>query len=144
MAVAALDTTVLYAAADASDERHDDALPIIRGIDDGSLPVGDICEFVLAETLNGVVRNLAHESAVDYLDRIEGNGRLTVSRLTAAAFTTGKAVFRRRQQLSLVDGLIVGSMRDQGLEYLYSFDSGFDSIDDVTRLTRPENPFQPG
>ena len=143
MAVAALDTTVLYAAADANDERHEDALPILRGIDAGSLPEGDVIEFVLGETLNGVVRNLSHGSAVDYLDRIEANGRFDISRLTTDAFATGKAIFRQRSQLSLVDGLIVGHMRDRGIRYLYSFDSGFDGIDDVTRLTRPENPFQP-
>lgn len=143
MATAVLDTTVLYAAADASDERHADALPILRGVDDGSLPEGSVIDYVLGETLNGVVRNISHASAVDYLDRIEANDRFEVSRLTGDAFATGKEVFRRHRGLSLVDGLIVGYLRDRGLEYLYSFDSGFDGIDGVTRLSTPENPFAP-
>lgn len=143
MATAVLDTTVLYAAADASDARHDDALPILRGVDDGTLPEGAVIDFVLGETLNGVVRNLSHESAVDYLDRLEANDRFETPRLTVNAYATGKAIFRRHRRLSLVDGLIVGYMRDRGLEYVYSFDAGFDGVDGVTRLSTPHDPFAP-
>lgn len=143
MATAVLDTTVLYAAADASDARHDDAVPILRGVDEGSLPEGTVVDYVLGETLNGVVRNLSHEAAVDYLDRIEANDRFETPRLTADAFATGKATFRRHRRLSLVDGLIVGYMRDRGIEHLYSFDSGFDGVDGVIRLSTPSNPFAP-
>lgn len=143
MAVAALDTTVLYAAADRSDEWHADALEIVGGVDDGSLPEGAVVEFVLAETLNGLVTNLSHPSAVDYLDRIEANDRVEIVRLTKDAFASGKAAFRRHSRLSLVDGLVVGHMRDRGIEYLYSFDTDFDGLEGVTRLSTPDNPFAP-
>jgi predicted nucleic acid-binding protein len=141
MPVAVLDTTVLYAAADRSDARHDDGLPLIRGIDDGTLPEGSVVEYVLAETVNGLVRNLSNEAAVDYLERIEANDRLDIGRLTADAFATGKAVFRRHEGLSLVDGLIVGYMRDREIEYLYSFDAGFDAVDGITQLSTVDNPY---
>lgn len=141
--IAALDTTVLYAAADASDARHDQALPILRGVDDGSLPEGVVVEYVLAETLNGVVRNISHESAVDYLRRIEANDRFEVSRLNSDAFATGKDVFQRHEGLSLVDGLIVGYLLDRGVEFLYSFDAGFDAVADVTRLSTADDPYAP-
>ena len=144
MAVAALDTTVLYAAADASDLRHDDGLAIVSGVDEGSLPEGAVVDYVLGETLNGLVRNISHGSAVDYLDRIETNGRFEVDRLTTEAFASGKAVFRQHERLSLVDGLIVGYMRGRGLEYIYSFDAGFDGIGGITRLSTADNPYAPG
>lgn len=143
MAVAVLDTTVLYGAADTSDEWHSLGLEVIRSVDDGLLPDGIVTEFVLAETLNGMVRNLSHEAAVDYLDRLEANERFEIVRLTADAFATGKAVFRLHQRLSLVDGLIVGHMRDRGLSHLYSFDAGFDGVEGVTRLASADNPFSP-
>jgi len=143
MATAALDTTVLYAAADSSDARHADALPILRGVGDGSLPEGVVVDYVLGETMNGVVRNLSHGSAVDYLDRLETSSAFEIERLTAGAFATGKEVFRRHRRLSLVDGLVVGYMRDRGLEYLYSFDAGFDGIDGITRLSTADNPYAP-
>lgn len=143
MAVAVLDTSVLYAAADSSDEWHGLGLEIVRGVDSGSLSNGIVPDFVLAETLNGIVRNLSHGAAVDYLDRLEANERFEIVRLTADAFATGKAAFRRNEQLSLVDGLIVGHMRDRGLGHLYSFDDGFDGVEGVTRLATADNPFSP-
>jgi len=144
MAVTALDTTVLYAAADESDRRHDDGLAIVKGVNEGTLPNGAVVDYVLAETMNGVVRNVSHGAAVDYLDRIERNDRFEVGRLGTEAFATGKAVFRKHDRLSLVDGLVVGYMRDRGLEYVYSFDAGFDGIDGITRLPTADNPYAPG
>lgn len=143
MAVAVLDTTVLYGAADRGDEWHRLGLQIVRGVDRGSLPDGIVTDFVLAETLTGMVRNLSHRAAVDYLDRLEANDRFEIVWLTADAFATGKAAFRRHEQLSLVDGLIVGHMRDRDLGHLYSFDDGFDEVEGVTRLATADNPFSP-
>lgn len=143
MVAAALDTTVLYAAADRSDARHEDGLAILRGVDDGTLPDGRVVEYVLAETVNGIVRNLSHGAAVDYLDRIEANERFEIERLTAEAYATGTAVFRHHEGLSLVDGLIIGYARDREIEYLYSFDAGFDKVERITRLSTVDNPFEP-
>lgn len=142
--LAVLDTTVLYAGADASDARHDEALPILRGVDDGSLPEGSVVDFVLGETLNGLVRNVSHASAVDYLDRLEANARFDIDRPNADAFATGKDVFRRHRRLSLVDGLVVGYMRERDLEFIYSFDAGFDGVGGVTRLSTADDPYAPG
>ena len=144
MAVAALDTTVLYAAADESDLLHDDGLAIVRGVNEGTLPNGVVVDYVLAETLNGVVREISHGAASDFLDRIERNDRFEIDRPRTDAFATGKAVFRKQDRLSFVDGLVVGYMRDRGLEYLYSFDAGFDGIDGITRLSSADNPYAPG
>lgn len=144
MAVAALDTTVLYAAADESDFLHDDGLAIVKGVNEGTLPNGVVVDYVLAETLNGVVRKISHGAASDYLDRIERNDRFEIDRPRTDAFATGKAVFREHDRLSFVDGLVVGYMRDRGLEYLYSFDAGFDGIDGITRLSTADNPYAPG
>ncbi len=49
---ALLDTSVLFAATYRRDNAHDTALPILRGVDDGSLPEAVILDYVLAETMN--------------------------------------------------------------------------------------------
>ena len=36
---------------------------------------------------------------------------------------------------------VVAAMHRAEIEYFYSFDDGFDSVDEITRLTTPENPF---
>jgi predicted nucleic acid-binding protein len=120
MARALADTTVLFAAAYRRDSAHEDALPILRGIDSGSLP-----------------------EAVDMLDRIEENVRFHVESLTADQFAAAKALFRRHDPLSFVDACLVAYARTDGVEYLYAFDDDFDAADGVVRLDTATNPYDP-
>ena len=140
---ALVDTTVLFAAAYHRDSAHDDALPILRGIDTGDLPEAVILDYVLAETLNGLTTHAGHEAAVDFLDRAETNTRFHIDSLTADAFATAKAIFRQHDRFSFVDAAIVAYMQVEGLGYLYTFDDDFDTRDDLYRLDIATNPYQP-
>lgn len=140
---ALLDTSVLFAASYRRDRRHDDALPILHGIDDGSLPEAVILDYVLAETLNGLTSHAGHEAAVDLLDRIEENARFHIDSLNQDAFATGKALFRQHSTFSLVDACIIAYMQTEGRGYLYAFDDDFDAADDVYRLDAATNPYDP-
>ena len=140
---ALLDTSVLFAAAYRRDSLHDDALPILRGVDGGELPEAVVLDYVLGETLNGLTTHAGHESAVDLLDRVEENARFHVESLSGNAFATAKAEFRRHAPLSFVDACIVAYMRTEGLGYLYAFDDDFDRADDMYRLDTAVNPSDP-
>lgn len=140
---ALIDTSVLFAAAYDQDTAHADALPILRGIDDGTLPEAVVLDYVLAETMNGLTTHAGHDSAVDFLDRLEENGRFHVEALSASAFATGKALFRRHPPFSLVDAWIVAYMQTEGLGYLYAFDDTFDRLEDIDRLDTDTNPYDP-
>ncbi|MDR9380939.1 MAG: PIN domain-containing protein [Natronomonas sp.] len=140
---ALVDTTVLFAAAYRRDGVHDDALPIVRGIDTASLPEAVLLDYVLAETLNGLTTHAGHDAATDLLDRIEENTRFHIDSLTADGFATAKALFRRHERFSFVDACIVAYMQVEGLGYLYAFDDDFDAAADVYRLDTATNPYQP-
>ena len=140
---ALVDTTVLFAAAYRRDSAHDDALPILKGIDTATLPEAVILDYVLAETLNGLTTHAGHEAAVDFLDRVEENTRFHIDSLTADAFATAKALFRQHERFSFVDACLVAYMQVEGLGYLYAFDDDFDAAEDVYRLDVPTNPYQP-
>lgn len=140
---ALFDTTVLFAAAYSSDNAHDEALPILSGIDNGTLPEAVVLDYVLAETLNGLSTYAGHQAAVDFLNRLEANARFHIDSLTTDAFATAKGFFREYEQLSFVDAAIVSYMQTEGLGYLYAFDDDFDAIADVFRLTTATNPYQP-
>lgn len=140
---ALVDTTVLFAAAYRPDSAHGDALPIIRGADDGSLPEVVVPDYVLAETLNGLTTHAGHDAAVDLLDRIEENARFHIESLSADAFTVAKSIFRQHAPLSFVDACIVAYMQTEGLGYLYAFDDDFDGADDIYRLDTATNPYDP-
>src|SRR6056297_2794540 len=140
---ALIDTSVLFAAAYRRDTRHDDALPILHGMDDGSLPEAVVLDYVLAETLNGLTTHASHDAAVDLLDRIEENARFHIDSLNMDALATGKARFRQHEQFSFVDACIVAYMQTEGLGYLYAFDDDFDAAEDVYRLDIATNPYHP-
>jgi predicted nucleic acid-binding protein len=140
---ALVDTTVLFAASYRRDGAHDEALPILRGIDAADLPEAVILDYVLAETLNGLTTHAGHAAAVDFLDRIEENARFHVDSLTADELASAKAIFRRYEGFSLVDAAIVAYMQAEGLGYLYAFDDDFDAAADVYRLDTASNPYQP-
>jgi predicted nucleic acid-binding protein len=140
---ALVDTTVLFAASYRRDDAHDEALPIIRGIDAADLPEAVILDYVLAETLNGLTTHAGHADAVDFLDRIEENARFHIDSLTADQLASAKAIFRRYEGLSFVDAAIVAYMQTEGLGYLYAFDDDFDAASDVYRLDTATNPYQP-
>jgi len=140
---ALVDTTVLFAAAYTRDSTHDDALPILRGIDTATLPEAVVLDYVLAETLNGLTTHTGHDAAVDFLDRIEENARFHIDSLTADEFSTAKALFRHHERFSFVDSCLVAYMQAEGVAYLYAFDDDFDGIEDVYRLDTATNPYQP-
>ena len=140
---ALLDTSVLFAAAYRRDTAHDAALPILQGVDDGSLPEAVVLDYVLAETLNGLTTHAGHDAAVDFLDRIEENTYFHIDSLTADALATGKALFRQHEPFSFVDACIVAYMQTEGLGYLYAFDNDFDAVEDVYRLNTATNPYDP-
>ncbi len=140
---ALLDTTVLFAAAYQRDGAHEDGVAILRGVDDGTLPEAVVVDYVLAETLNGLLTHAGHAAAVDFLDRIEENVRFHVEDLGSNAFSTAKSLFRRHEPFSFVDACIVAYMQIEGLGYLYAFDDDFDGAGDVYRLDTPTNPYEP-
>ena len=104
---ALIDTTVLFAATYRQDSVHDEALPILSGIDTAALPEVVILDHVLAEALNGLTTHAGHDAAVDFLSRVEENARFHIEALTADAFATAKALFRQYERFSFVDACIV-------------------------------------
>lgn len=140
---AVVDTSVLFAASYRRDGAHEAALPILRGIDEQTLPEAIVLDYVLAETLNGLTTHAGHDPAVDFLDRIEENARFHLVSLSADTLATAKSLFRRHSGLSFVDGCIVAYMQANDVECLYAFDDDFDRVDEITRLETATNPYDP-
>ncbi|MCU4719034.1 PIN domain-containing protein [Halapricum hydrolyticum] len=140
---ALLDTSVLFAAGYRRDGAHDDALPILTGVDTAHLPEAVILDYVLAETLNGLATHAGHSAAVDFLGRLEENARFHIDSITTDEFAAAKGLFRQYEQFSFVDSAIVAYMQAEGLGYLYAFDDDFDVAEDVYRLETATDPYRP-
>lgn len=143
MAAGLVDTTVLYAAANRSAQRHETATAIVRGVDHGALPQVVVPDPMLIETMNGVARDVGHGTAVDFLDRLRLGSQFELRREPTAVWRTGIELFETIDRLSLADGLLVAAARHHGIEHCYSFDDDFDGIDGIVRLSTATDPFSP-
>jgi len=97
---------------------------------------------VLEEVLNYLQARSTHAVAVETLDALIESRGFELVYTPKADFDAGRSLFRAYDRLSLTDGVIAASMDRRGIEYLYSFDDGFESVEGVTRLVTAENPFE--
>jgi predicted nucleic acid-binding protein len=141
MAVALLDTNVLFASASARDEYHDLAREIVREIDHGELPKAIVTNYVVAETLNLSGEKLGAEAANQMLNRLIEGAHFEIVHAPKADFNAAQPLFRRHGELSFVDSTIAAYMDREDIEYLYSFDEDFDAVTGLHRLETAENPF---
>lgn len=140
-AVAGVDTTVLYAAGNRRAHRHEPGLAILSGADEGNLPRLRVSDVVLVETMNGLARDVGHETAVDFLERLQVGSQFELVREPLAVWEHGVDLFTSTDRLSLADAVIVAGLRHETIGYLYSFDDDFDGLDGLTRLATPDDPF---
>lgn len=140
--LALCDTTVLYAAGNQNAHRHAKGLEIVSIADRGELPILRIPDAVLIETMNGLTRDVGHETAITVLERLQIGSQFDLVREPQTVWETGIDLFTQIERLALADALIVAGARHSGIEYLYSFDDDFDGLDDITRLNAATNPFE--
>jgi len=131
-----IDSVVLIGAFYRNDQWHAQAVPIINEIDSGS-DHAIITDFILAEVLNFLHQKAGHAAAMETLRALEAAENITIVRVTDDQFSAGKACFERFPRLSLVDALTVACMKDRDISRIYSFDSDFDGIEGIVRLTQP-------
>ena len=141
MAVAVVDTGVLIGMADADDEYHDTAMEIVHEMDHGDLPTGRVTNYIVLETLNWVHNRKRHEKAVETYERLNQSAGFEVLHAAQKDFPSAVDLFQTYDGLSFGDATIAAYMQREGIEYLYSFDGDFDTLDGITRLETADNPF---
>ena len=140
---ALVDTGVMYAAFDRRDTLHETGLAVVRDADRSRLPELVVLDVVLAETMNALTQRLQPAETVEALESLETSVGFTIERTVGAVWARGRSVFERRAKLSYVDSLLVAYALERELEYLYSFDTGFDDVDEISRLNTNVNPYRP-
>jgi predicted nucleic acid-binding protein len=141
MARVLVDANVLIAARLTRDEDHERGKRLANAFDDGSLPTAYVLSDVLEEVINYLQARSSHGAAVETLDALVESRGFEVIFTPKRDLGGGRSLFRKYDALSLTDAVIVAAMQRLDIEYLYSFDDGFDGVDGVTRLTTPDNPF---
>mgnify|MGYP002277201799 CR=1 FL=1 len=143
MTRALLDATVVIAAVDRDDSDHVAGFDILQGVDHGKLPTGVIVSDALHEILNFIEERKGHAVAVDVLDRLVRGEHFELPYNPKQNYATARSLFRSNERLNFGDALQVAFTQRQGIEYVYSFDDDFDSVDGVRRLNSSVDPFDP-
>lgn len=141
MASVVVDANVLIAARLSRDQNHERGNAIADAIDHGDLPTAHVLTDVLEEVINYLQAKAGHDVAVETLDALVESGGFSLTQTSNTEFNAGRSLFRRYDSLSLTDAVIVATMQRDDIDYLYSFDDGFDSVTGVTRLSTPDDPF---
>jgi predicted nucleic acid-binding protein len=141
MARAVVDTSVILSRKADDDPHHETAREIMGGIDRGGLPTAELTEIILTEILNWIHRRAGPRDATDMLDRLVEGAHFNLVHSPKQVFDGAMRLVRQYEKLSFGDAMIVGYMKHRNLEYLYSFDGDFDSVNGITRLNAAENPF---
>ncbi|WP_256290903.1 type II toxin-antitoxin system VapC family toxin [Halobellus inordinatus] len=141
MASVVVDASVLIAARLSRDQNHERGKAISDAIDLGDLPTAYVLSDVLEEVINYLQARAGHDVASETLDALIESSGFSLIQTSKTDFNAGRSVFRRYESLSLTDAVIVATMQREEVEYLYSFDDGFDGVPEITRLTTAEDPF---
>lgn len=141
MAAVVVDANVLIAARLSRDQNHERGEAITQAIDQGTIPTAFVLSNVLEEVVNYLQARAGHDIATETLDAVIESSGFSLERISKSDFDTGRSLFRRYESLSLTDAIIVAAMQRKEIEYLYSFDDGFDGVSSITRLTTAVDPF---
>ena len=130
-----LDTTIFIAAIFPKEKHHKEGKGIITFVETGALSKPVITDYILDEVATFVRKRKSIAASIETLDAILYSPRLRFVKVDNRIFEAGIQLFRTYEKLSFTDAVSVATMRDLGIEIIYSFDSGFDGIPGITRLT---------
>lgn len=143
MAVSVIDASVLIGMADADDQHHGVSSTIVHGMDHGELPTGRVTNYTVLETLNWIHNRHRHEKALETYHRLNASAGFEIIQTAQKDFGRAIELFETYERLAFGDATIAAYMEREGIEYLYSFDDDFDTLDWITRLDGAVDPFDP-
>lgn len=133
-----LDTTVLISAAFPKERHHKEGRAIVTAIEDGTLGKPSFTDYILDELVTFIRRKRGPAESNVALDVMIYSPHLSFVKVEDHHFEAGLQLFRTYERLSLTDAVSVAVMRDLDTEFIFSFDSGFDGIPGITKLTAVE------
>jgi len=137
--VSFLDSTVFIAAAFPKEKHHKEGKAIITSVEEGELGTSIITDYILDEAVTFVRKRKSAVASIEVLEAMVYSPHLKMVKVENRHFEAGLQLFRTYKRLSFTDAVSVAVMRDLNTEAIYSFDSDFDGIPEIVRLTSIES-----
>lgn len=133
-----IDTTVLISAAFPRERHHKEGRAVVTAIEDGVVGRPVFTDYILDELVTFIRMKKGPEESNEALDIMLYSPSLSFVKVEDRHFEAGLQLFRTYERLSLTDAVSMAVMRDLGIGFIFSFDSGFDGIPGITRITTVE------
>ena len=93
-----------------------------------------ITDYILVETINFLLRKAGFRFAHDVSNSIINSARIEIVYVDELMLDDIKKLFVKYKDLSITDCSIIALMLEKGIQYLFSFDAGFDKVKEIIRL----------
>jgi len=134
-----IDSCVFIAFYSAGDRRHKDSKALLDEAYNGELGAAYTSDYVLDESATFIKNRTADPQLIsDFIDFVQNSGRMEILHIDRDVFASAKMCMEKYPQmpLSFTDWTIANLMEARGIEYLLSFDSGFDRIQAITTFSQ--------
>lgn len=137
--VSFVDSTVFIAAVFLKEKHHKEGKAIITFVEEGALGTFIITDYILDEVVTFVRKRKSAVASIEVLDAMVYSRHLNLVKVENRHFEAGLQLFRTYERLSFTDAVSVTVMRDLNIDVIYSFDSDFDGVPGIVRLTSIES-----
>lgn len=127
-----VDSSWIIALADEDDQNHDRAVRLLPSLD----PKQMVSDLVLSESVSWVGAHLGYRSAQEVFENLFQNPSIKVLFLNKRLAQRSALTYAKyRGKLSFADAVSVRLMQDGKVHEIASFDSDFDGVEGVARIS---------
>lgn len=129
-----IDSVVWIGAKLKNDQWHKESAKIIDRFIKKEIKKAIVTDYIILESVNFILRKGGFDAALETLEIFENHERIEVINIDEITFARASAIFRKYPGLSITDASTVAVMEEFEINYIYTFDKGFDKIDGIVRL----------
>jgi len=131
-----VDSGVWISAFNKKDIHHEEGKAIVSAISEGKLSGVLITDYIFNEVVTYVRKKIDFNASVQAANALLDSNNIEFINVDNSTFNSSIHIFQKYDQLSFTDASIVVIMKNSNVKVLYSFDSGFDGINDIHRLDK--------
>ena len=133
-----IDSGVFIGLYNVRDENHSEAKALVEKSLKGDMRTAYTSDYVLDETVTFIRKKTTAPKLVrEAIDFIQNSGKIEILHIRREVFASSKMCMEKYPAipLSFTDWTIANLMESKGIEYLLSFDSGFDRLSTIKKFS---------
>ncbi|MDG6923644.1 MAG: type II toxin-antitoxin system VapC family toxin [Nitrososphaerota archaeon] len=128
-----VDSSFVIALADGDDQFHETAQQLVKSIQKSEKVISDL---VLSESVTGVAARLGQKAGMGVFENLVYDSTTKVVYLNKRLCERSLHLYLKYgQRLSFADAISVRIMYDRKIKSIASFDSDFDGVDGISRIS---------